>query len=407
MILASPEVGTPQAAPPSFEPAVEGDGEDVEAHELGVMSAAVDEALSVALRVLERRAGASGMDLPVSLGRPVLALEAHLDRGPVPIDPTIEPLELVTLLERLLRATDAVHELVVEETMVLGEALDADLELLPLAQLEELAEAVLGLSMAPRSAARWGHPEAAQAAETVLQVAADDLRTSASAHAGLYRRYTEYVWDVPTHLLHAGQRRWRFVARARLARQLRAVSRTDRVPRGLTAAAKEILDVRAVRARLVSMSPLLTHHLAELDQGPLSDVDGALAAIGAVRRLQAVLGDALVPSRLERLLRAEAFASPDVISPAVNLRNAILAWRHDLTLLGGQVTDTLPWSELQHWADVCDRLLPSLREGQAAAARLGVPAASLRSLSDVLLLREHVHDLVMGAGVLDVVGGAA
>jgi hypothetical protein len=155
------------------------------------------------------------------------------------------------------------------------------------------------------------------------------------------------------------------------------------------------------------MSPLLTHHLAELDQGPLSDVDGALAAIGAVRRLQAVLGDALVPSRLERLLRAEAFASPDVLSPAVNLRNAILAWRHDLTLLGGQVTDTLPWSELQHWADVCDRLLPSLREGQAAAARLGVPAASLRSLSDVLLLREHVHDLVMGAGVLDVVGGAA
>lgn len=358
---------------------------------------AVDPRLTGALEVLARRAGPAGMELPASLGRPLLRLEAHLADELIPVDLASAPLELAMLLEQLLRSAGAVHDLLAEETEVLAEALGVDLASFPVARLQELADALLGLSMAPRSASRWGRPDAAQAAETVLQVAADDLRTSAREHAALYRRYTEYVWDVPTHLLQAGQRRWRFFARARLARQLRAVSRTDRFPRGLTAAAKEILEVRAVRARLVSMSPLLTHHLAELDHGPLSDVDAALAAVGAVRRLQAVLGDALVPDRLERLLLAEAFASPDVLSPAVNLRNAVLAWHHDLSALGIEVSGDLVWADLERWAETCDRLLPSLLDGQAAAARLGISCASLRSLADLLLLREHVEELSTAA----------
>lgn len=368
---------------------------------------AVDSRLTLALETLARRAGPSGKDLPGSLGRPLLRLEGHLADGPIPVEPGVGPLELAMLIDRLLRSAAAVHDLLVEEMEVLGEALEVDLSLFPLTRLQELADALLGLSMAPRSAAAWGRPDAAQAAETVLQVAAEDLRASAREHATLYRRYTEYVWDVPTHLLQAGQHRWRFVSRTRLARQLRAVSRTDRFPRGLTAAAKEILEVRAVRARLVSMSPLLTHHLAELDQGPLSDVDAALAAVGAVRRLQCVLGDAIVPDRLERLLLAEAFASPDVLSPAVNLRNAILAWHHDLSSLGGEVSDTLVWSDLALWAEACGQLLPSLREGQAAAARLGISVATLPALADLLLLREHVEDLVTAEAGADPAGGAA
>lgn len=406
-ILAVPEVQIPPAAPPSSD--VEVDADEVTADDGHTPPVeAPGSRATRALDLLGRLAGPDGLDLPVSLGRSLVRLEAHLNDGPVPLDSTVAtPLEVVVALEGLLRCTAAVHDLIIEGTEVLSDALAVDLTSFPLARLEELAEAILGLSLAPRSAAGWGQPDAAQAAETVLQVAADDLRTSAREHAALYRRYTEYVWDVPTHLLQAGQRRWRFIARARLAQQLRAVSRTDRIPRGLTAAAREILEVRSVRARLVSMSPLLTHHLAELDQGPLSDVDAALAAVGAVRRLQTVLGESLVPDRLERLLLAEAFASPDVLSPAVNLRNAILAWRHDLASVGGEVNGTRAWSDLARWADTCDQLLPLLQEGQAAAARLGIAAPTLRSLADLLLLREHVAELVAAEVSSGAAGGAA
>mgnify|MGYP000229844204 CR=1 FL=1 len=413
-ILSVPEVQIPPSAPPSSDVEVagdtagdpDGDGTAADAHTPGLVDA-LDSRVTRALELLGRLAGPNGVELPGSLGRSVVRLEAHVDEGPVPLDSTVvAPPEVIVALEGLLRSTAAVHDLIIDGTEVLGDALAVDLSSFPLARLEELADAILGLSLAPRPAAAWGQPDAAQAAETVLQVAADDLRASAREHAALYRRYTEYVWDVPTHLLQAGQRRWRFIARTRLAQQLRAVSRTDRFPRGLTAAAREILEVRAVRARLVSMSPLLTHHLAELDQGPLSDVDAALAAVGAVRRLQAVLGESLVPDRLERLLLAEAFASPDVLSPAVNLRSAILAWRHDLASVGGEVTGTRPWSDLACWADTCDQLLPSLQEGQAAAVRLGIAAPTLRSLADLLLLREHVEDLVAEASTR-LTGGAA
>lgn len=394
-IVAAPEVRNCSTPRPPMDPPVDAEKADDE-HAMTENPPPRVPSVEVlaALELLARRAGAQGMALPSELGRPLLRLESLLADSPAPVSATASPLEVAMVLERLLRSAAAVSDLVGEEADVLGVAVQVDLSGMPLVHLLALADAILGLSMAPRSAASWGQPDAAEAAETVLQVAADDLRASAREHAALYRRYTEYVWDVPSSLLQAGQHRWRFIARARLAQRLRAVSRTDRFPRGLTAAAREILEVRAVRARLVSMSPLLTRHLAELDHGPLSDVDAALAAVGAVRRLQRVLGDRLVPARLERMLLAEAFASPDVLSPAVNLRNAVLAWQHDVITCGGDPAEDHTWGDLRRWAEACRELLPVLREGQAAAARLGIDAPTLRALIDVLVLREHVEDLI-------------
>lgn len=321
--------------------------------------------------------------------------ETLLTSGPTAIDPmATDPLNAIDAADRILTVGTAIVDLVDEEANVLGEALACDLRGLRFEQLGEVASSVLALSTAPRATAAWAHPAAAAAAQTVLHVAADDLRDGARSHTELYDRYRDDIWQVPDSLLRAARRRWRLVAHARLRAELRAVSRTGRVPGRLGPAAKQILGARASRDRIESLSPLLAHHLAELHRGPFSDVDAALVAIGAVRDLQAALGELLATDRLEGLLMADAFRSHDVTGAAANLRNALRAWVADVTASPDESAGTMRLTDLATWIAETSHVLPSLKAGHAATVRLDVTAPTLRCLVDTLLLRESVQEMV-------------
>lgn len=355
----------------------------------------IDERIWRALDALRRRAGDRAAELPARVGRPALRCETLLTTGPTAIDPmATDPISAIDAADHILDIGSAIHDLVDEEAGVLGEALACDLRGLRFDQLGEVASSVLALSVAPRASAAWAQPTAAAAAQTILEVAADDLREGARSHAELYDRYRDDIWQVPDSLLRAARRRWRLVAHARLRTELRAVSRTGRVPGRLGAAAKQVLAARASRERIDSLSPLLAHHLAELHRGPFSDVDAALVAIGAVRELQAALGELLAADRLEGLLMADAFRSHDVTGAAANLLNALRAWGADLKDRSQLRADTVRLSELATWIAETSHVLPSLKAGHAATVRLDVTAPTLRSLVDTLLLRESVQEMV-------------
>jgi hypothetical protein len=333
------------------------------------------------------------MELPADLGRPSARIETLLSDGPSAIDScAIDPVTAVAAARRAIAAARAAVDLITDEAAVLGDALSTDLGTLPLRALHDIADAVLGLSMAPRAAAGWGDPTAAAAADTVLEVAAEDLRDAARSHQGLYERFTEGVWHVPTPMLRAARHRWRLIARARVRRQLRLTSRSGRVG-SLTIAVAELLEVRATRDRLDAVAPLLSHHLEQLDRGPLSDVDAALSALEAVRLLQTRLGNLLDSQRLQELLLADAFRSPDVAGPAVHVRNAIRAWSADVLSMGGADARALDLDALARWATECSDLLPALTKGHEAATDLGAPVPTLQRLVEILLLREHVEEL--------------
>jgi hypothetical protein len=348
-----------------------------------------------ALDLLRRRGGDHAASLPATLGRPLVRIERLLAEGPSSIDPShIDPTAAITTAERIIASAGRVIDLVTQESAVLGDALAADLHTLSFDELHEVAAAVLELSAAPRAVPSWAIPAAARSADIVLQVSADDLRAAARSHEQLYDRFTEGIWLVSGPLLEAATRRWRVIARARLRRELREVSRSGRAPIPLTAAATEVLAARAAREQVASLAPLLTHHLADLDHGPFSDVDAAMTALGAVQRLQGTLGDLLDEERLHGLLAADAFRTEDVAGPAANLRNAVRAWVHDVAAAGGDDAGRLDVAELARWATDTAELLPLLVEGAEAAALLDVPAPTLRSLVETLLIREHVRELV-------------
>ncbi|MGQ0434219.1 MAG: hypothetical protein ACT452_17675 [Microthrixaceae bacterium] len=355
----------------------------------------IDERIWRALDALRRRAGDRAAELPARVGRAALRCERLLTSGPTVIDPmAVDPLRAIDAANRILDIGTTIVDMVDEEATVLGEALACDLRGLPFERLDRVASCVLALSTAPRATAAWAHPTAAAAAQTVLLVAADDLRDGARSHAEMYDRYRDGIWQVPDSLLNAARRRWRLVAHARLRVELRAVSRTGRVPGRLGPAAKQVLAARASRDRIESLSPLLSHHLAELHRGPFSDVDAALVAIGAVRDLQAALGELLAADRLEGLLMADAFRSHDVTGAAASLHNALRAWGTDVSTGARASAGTMCLSELATWISETSRVLPSLKAGHAATVRLAATAPTLGALVDTLLLRESVQEMV-------------
>jgi len=347
-----------------------------------------------ALGVLRRRAGDRGLELPTDLGRALADLEHLLVEGPTQVDAGRVLPALAAEVAALARAAAAVTlEMLPEEIDVLGQALAADLAGLRLDALHEVADAVLAVSRAPRAAAHWGEPRAAEAAEAVITAAASDLREAASTHEWLYEHFTDRVWTIPTPLLERGQRRWRVAARARLTSELRRASRTGRVPSRLHDTAAGVLLARRARARVDGVAPLLAQHLGGLNRGPLSDADDALRAVRAVRRLQAALGDLADGERLRRLLLADAFRSEDVFGPAVNVRMALGAWQRDLDGVGGRDAWAFTLDELVDWTEGVTELLPALRQATDAAAEVGARVSGLRDLVHLLLLRQHVAEL--------------
>ncbi|MGK2949468.1 MAG: hypothetical protein ACSLFP_12885 [Acidimicrobiales bacterium] len=347
-----------------------------------------------AVRMLESRYGTGWISLPPRTGRPAAAAEALLRRAPAAIDPTRwgpgPLLQRAHLLEAAARTTG---EAVTDDAEVLGEALHIDLTALPLHQLLDIAGAVVDLSTAPAAASAWGHPDAARIAELVLESVGADLRTAKRLQHDVYEACTEAVWSVPVAVLHGGRARWRLLSRRRLRRHLAAVSRSGRPPGRLAEAADLVLEARAARGRVASMASLLSGNLGELDRGPNTEVDDALDALVAVRRLQATLGEALDTDRLCRLLQAHAFHTPEVFRPATSLRSTLQAWVRQVTMNGGHEPLQPTSRDLVPWADGLTAGLPALEAGLRATSGHGLRPVSAHALVDDLLLREHLDDL--------------
>lgn len=351
------------------------------------------DSLKRAIELLERLAGADARDLPGNLGRAAARAEWLLAQGPAALDAATDPVAALDRASNVVAASRSLLDLIIEEVEVLSEAISADLTSAPVDRIHGIAEALLGLATVSRAAPHWGDPVAADAAELVLEVLAEDLREAAQAHEALYQRFTETIWQVPAPLLRAGRHRWRAIARAKLRRQLRAASRSDRVGK-IAAAAKDVLEVRAIRDRVDALAPLLAHHLGALDCGPLSDVDAVLVPLKAVRKLQVALADQIDTPRLQQMLLADAFRTHDVSGPALRIRNAICAWQSDLAHAGAPAGCDIRLDELNDWVVECAASVPALAEGLDAARSLGLPVASMRDVVDLLVLREHIEDLI-------------
>lgn len=357
------------------------------------------------VRMLESRYGNGWISLPPRIGRPAAAAEALLRRAPAAIDPTRwGPGPLIQRAHLLEAAARATGEAVTDDAEVLSEALQVDLTVLPLRHLLDVAGAVADLSTAPAAASAWGHPDAARIAELVLQSVGGDLRAAKRLQHDVYEACTEAVWTVPVDVLQGGRARWRLLSRQRLRRHLAAVSRSGRAPGRLTEAADLVLEARAARGRVASMASLLSGNLGELDRGPNTEIDDALDALAAVRRLHEAMGEALDADRLSRLLQARAFHTPEVFRPAASLRSAIQAWVRQVAMHGGHQPLEPTARDLVPWADGLAATIPALEAGLRATSGHGLRPVSAHALVDDLLLREHLEDLEADLGLTDADG---
>ncbi|MDT4938390.1 MAG: hypothetical protein QOG80_2061 [Pseudonocardiales bacterium] len=349
---------------------------------------------------LEDRYGERWLDLPSALGRPLVEAESVLARGPVSIPPTLPANKAIVRARRAARAAIAIAKTARNESEILEHALGVSLVDLSLDQLSELVEAVLGLSIAPRSEPAWASPVAAHATDLFLDVCHDDLRESSQTHHAVYDHFTDHIWFVPVRRLQHGRHWWQPIARLRLRHALAVSSRTHKVPKPLTAAADLILEGHAVRNRLFAMAPLLATHLGVHDRGPVTDIDVVRESLNAVRALQRVLGDRLNPERLARLLVADAFKSDAVLEPATILSNALQAWNADVARHGGSHAGAMNGAELLEWASLTERALPLVEDAVLAVSAVdpdGGPVAPLRDVVYDLLVRERYNALIHSA----------
>jgi hypothetical protein len=346
-----------------------------------------------AVAILERRVGPGWPVLPSVAGRSALRAEDELGNTPAAIDPSVTPAcAALATARRVAACARFTLELLTDEVIALSEALHADLEGLDLEEIDALAAAVVELSTAPPPAPAWGRPAAAEGAAVVLELVSPVLHDAAEAHERLYERFTDHVWDIPAPLLSAATSRWRGVARLRLHLHLRRTSRSGSRPGRITALAEEIIQARAIRARVAPLRPLLAHHLGVLDRGVFTDVEAAAEALAAVRRLQASLAGVLDEDRLERLLLADAFRSHELLSPAQSIRTTLAAWVADNRGAGGSGPLELTAGALARWVDAVEPLLGLVEDGTHALEQLGVATPTLREVVDALVLREHVAE---------------
>jgi hypothetical protein len=350
-----------------------------------------------AVATLARLVGPRWPEIPASCGRAGVRVEALLQQGPTALDPSATTVDVaISRVHAVLAGARVALGLLPRQIDVLGEALGADLRDAQLWELEEIAAAAVALGTMPRTVASWGSVAGAEAATVVLEVAAPDLREAARSHEELYARFTERVWDIPLALVRSGSRRWRPVARRRLRRALRAVSRTTALPGGIDRAAQTVLQAHRSRAAVAPLRPLLAQHLGPLERGPLTDVEGALASLAAVRELQRALGPRQDDRRLERLLLADAFGSRELARPAILVCSTLSSWAGDVASGGGSGALNLCVADLFEWVDRVSQDLPAVRRGWMAVRDLGMDAITPRELVDLLLLREKASELLDG-----------
>ena len=345
--------------------------------------------LSRAAALLERRRGERWRELPADLGRPVAIAERLLIEGPARVDPNgLCPAQAVAVAAAAL----ATAETVTEETSVLGAVFATDLARFDLARLAVMTAAVRHAGTVRAGRPRWAHPAAAEAAHVVLEAIGEELRTTAALHTELFTGFTDRVLTLPEARVRSAARRGRLLARWRVRSELRASSRTGRLPQGARRGAAQLLTVLEARRRLDEVSPLLTSHLGPAGWGPLTDVPALLASLAAIRALQQVLGADLDAERLERLLAADALGAPEVTLVIERLEASLEAWR--AALPEGSSFEPSAWSPeaLAAWAVEMASVAPALRAGVDALASLDAVPGSVRALVDDLLLRERVSD---------------
>lgn len=351
--------------------------------------------------VLRRRYGDRWSELPTHVGRLAANLERLLAEGPTSVDPdTALPADVVAEASIAVRAAFAHAPVLEEEASVLGAALSVQLVDLPVRQLDEAVDAVLGLSDVAPGASGWANPADADAAQLVLEAHGDDVRTGVELHREVYERFTESVWDVRESRLRAGRRRLRLRSRWVLRSQLGSASRSGSVPGGLREMSDLLLRARAARHRLATLEPLLDRHLGRHHQGPRTDVAVALDSLAAVRRLQRVLGDRLDVERLRGLLMADAFRTPDMVLPALNLGGALAAWQASLEGLQAGNSWALPVSKIAAWAGETSAVLPAFATVLGELEASGHPSLPLHDLVDALLLREHAAEIESATSAL-------
>jgi hypothetical protein len=349
--------------------------------------------LTTHARFLQARYGDRWRDLPTALGQPLVHAEALLSSGPVTIPPTMPAMKAIVRARRAARAAAAMGKIARNEAEVLEHALGARLVDLPLPRLSAVAEAVLGLQNAPPAEPSWASPQAAHAADALLDACNEDLREASRTHAAVYTQFTDRIWDIPLRRLQKGRRPWRLIARARLRHALAASSRTEKAPKPMSVAVDLVLEALAVRDRLAAAAPLLANHLGDHDRGPHTEVDSARESLNAVRNLQRALGDRLNVERLARLLAAGAFTSDAVLAPAARLVVELQGWSTKVSRLGGSGAVAMDLSELVRWSSLVDEALPAVEAAVTAVDRPG-HTATLRDLVYDLLVRERYERLI-------------
>lgn len=355
---------------------------------------AVDVASDRDSEVLRRRYGDRWSELPTHLGRLAAELERLLVEGPTKIDPDAAlPGDAVAEASIAVRAAFVHAPMLEEEASVLGAALSVPLVDLPLRQLDEVVDALLALSTVAPGASGWANPADADAALLVLEAHGDDVRTGGELHRDVYERFTERVWDVRESRLRAGRRPLRLRSRWVLRSQLASASRSGSVPGGMRETSELLLRAHAARRRLAMLEPLLDRHLGRHHQGPRTDVSVALEALMAVRHLQRVLGDRLDVERLRGLLMADAFRTPDLLLPALNLGGALASWQASLEGVQAGDSSALPVSKIAAWAAETSAVMPACADAFGELEARGHPSLPLHDLVDALLLREHAAEI--------------
>lgn len=355
-----------------------------------------DRELAAHARFLHGRYGDRWIELPEALGRPLVHAQALMASGPVSIPATTPAMQAIVRARRAARAATAMGKIAHNEGEILEQALGVRLADLPMERLSAVVDSVLGLSTAPRAEPTWASPLAARAAEALLDACCDDLREGARTHQAVYAQFTDRIWDVPVRRLHNGRRPWRLIARFRLRRALAASSRTEQAPTPVAVAADLVLAARAVRDRLLPITPLLANHFGEHDRGPVTNVDAARESLTAVRHLHSALGERLNDERLARLLAADAFKNDAVLEPVRILSNALRRWSADVVKLGGPHEVPMGGAELVQWASLIEEALPVVEGAVTAAAAAGGSPSTLRDLVYDLLVRERFNELTTG-----------
>jgi hypothetical protein len=345
-----------------------------------------------AIRALATVYGDNWARVPEALDSAIYEAERVLTRA-TPQFPgsSVLAVDLVEQYHRFLDATDAFVQQIEEPLALMGEVLTADLTVVPLADLRALTKSVLGLVGAPPPDPTWAPASAAARVRTALRALRPRLYEVASLHRSIYNEFTDGVWAVDERVLLSGSiARWHWVRRNRARRTLASVSRSGRPPTDLDTVLTSLKRASILRQELDSGSGLLAGTLGWFYRGPFTDVDEAATALQALEAFQLAATGRVDDQRVERLLAAEAFTTPEVVEPARHLTTAVDQWLRAARAAGVRSAEAATCRALADWHAAAGPALTLL----SAAHRVTEPYRSedrtIFELTNDLLTRGRV-----------------